>query len=105
VIKEGSEPQLKSDRYKPVLDWFASGKRVELGDGMDDAAYSKALEKVPGLKNIADEFLPARSRLHRAAAMELVLEGLHQHSLLAKEDLATGSSYSDMLGVMLEGLK
>ena len=37
--------------------------------------------------------------------MELILEGLHQHSMLAKEDLATRTSYSDMLGVMLEGLK
>jgi hypothetical protein len=37
--------------------------------------------------------------------MELVLEGLHQHSLLAKEDVMSGAAYSDMLGVMLEGLK
>jgi hypothetical protein len=37
--------------------------------------------------------------------MELILEGLHQHSLLAKEDAGRKSSYSDMLGVMLEGLK
>jgi len=41
----------------------------------------------------------------RASVMELILEGLHQHSLLAKEDVARKASYSDMLGVMLEGLK
>lgn len=105
VIKEGSEPQIKSDRYKPVLDWFAGGRRIELSDEMDDGSYLKTLSKVPGLAKLADEFLPQRSPLHRAAAMELVLEGLHQHSMLAKEDLATGTSYSDMLGVMLEGLK
>jgi len=52
-----------------------------------------------------NEYLPQKSRPARAAALELVLEGLHQHSLLAKEDVAARSSYSDMLGVMLEGLK
>ena len=105
VIKEGSEPQLKNDRYKPVLDWFAAGNRLDLSDDMEDGAYRKALEKVPGLKPLADEFLPSRTPLARAAAMEFVLEGLHQHSLLAKEDVASGTSYSDMLGVMMKGLR
>ncbi|MCZ6793128.1 MAG: magnesium chelatase, partial [Planctomycetota bacterium] len=105
VIKEGSEPQLKSDRYKPVLDWFAAGNRLDLSDDMDDDAYRGALEGIPGLGELADEFLPAESRLLRAVSMELVLEGLHQHSLLAKEEVATGASYSDMLGVMMEDLQ
>jgi hypothetical protein len=30
---------------------------------------------------------------------------LHQHSLLAKQDVVSGASYSDMLGIMLEDLK
>jgi magnesium chelatase subunit I len=104
VIKEGSEPQLKSDRYKPILDWFAHGHRLDLSDEMDDESYRRALEKVPGLRTLAQEFLPADSPMVRAAAMELILEGLHQHSLLAKEDVASGTSYSDMLGIMMEGL-
>jgi len=104
VIREGSEPQLKNDRYKPVLDWFASGKRVEISDAMSDEDYRKTLDSVPGLGNLVDEFLPERSPVERAIAMEMVLEGLHQHSLLAKEDIHRGSSYSDMLGVMMEGL-
>ena len=105
AIREGSEPKLKNDRYKPVLDWFADGKRLEISDEMEDDAYCAALEQVPGLKALADEFLPVKPRAVHAAAMELILEGLHQHSLLAKEDAVTGASYSDMLGLMLEGLK
>jgi magnesium chelatase subunit I len=101
----GGEGRIKTDRYKPVLDWFAAGNRLELSDDADDKEYLAALSGVPGLAALADEFLPSRSPQCRAAAMELVLEGLHQHSLLAKEDLATGASYSDMLGIMLEGLK
>jgi magnesium chelatase subunit I len=105
AIKDGDEPRPKSRRYKPVLDWFAAGNRLELSDEMDDQSYRLALEGVPGLGALADEFLPSDSPLIRAAVMELVLEGLHQHSLVAKEDLASGASYSDMLGLMLEGLK
>ena len=105
VIKEGSEPQLKNDRYKPILDWFAAGNRLEISDEMNDESYCDGLDKVPGLSELADEFLPADSRLARAVSKELILEGLHQHSLLAKEDIAIGASYSDMLGVMLKGFQ
>jgi len=103
--REQREPKLKSDRYKPVLDWFAAGNRLEISDEMDDEEYSGELEKVPGLSALAGEFLPQKSKLGRSASMELILEGLHQHSLLAKEDVVSRASYSDMLGVMLEGLK
>lgn len=105
VIKEGSEPKLKTDRYKPILDWFAAGERLDLSDDMSDEDYVDSLDGVPGLKAVVAEFLPQEAPVARAAAMELVLEGLHQHSLVAKEELSTGSSYSDMLGIMLEGLK
>lgn len=104
IIDEGSEPSLKSDRYKPILDWFAQNNRIELADGMSDEEYRKALEAVPGLTSLAKEFLrPEGDEIF--AGMELILEGLHQHSLLAKEEVTTGVSYSDMLGIMLEGLK
>lgn len=105
AIREGSDSKLKNDRYKPTLDWFAKGNRLEISDDLDDEAYCTALDKVPGLGDLVKEFLPSKSLLVRAAAMELVLEGLHQHSLLAKEDVMSGAAYSDMLGVMLEGLK
>jgi magnesium chelatase subunit I len=102
VIREGAEPKLKSDRYKPVLDWFAKGNRVELYEDMSDEDYRSALDSVPGLQKLAAKFLPTRDGAEEAAVMELVLEGLHAHSLLAKEDLIGKSSYTDMLGVMLE---
>ena len=109
VIQEGAETeagsgQLGSDRYKPILDWFAKGGRVDLSDSMNDPEYREALDGVPGLRAVTDEFLEEKDPGRRAAAMEFVLEGLHQHSLLAKEDVATGTSYTDMLGVMMEGL-
>ncbi len=105
VISEGREGSDDADRYKPTLDWFASGNRLELGDDMNDADYRAALDAVPGLGTLVDEFLPSESPLHRAAAMELILDGLHAHSMLAKEDAIRGCAYTDMLGIMMEGLR
>ena len=72
---------------------------------MNDDEYKNTLDSVPGLGDVVDEFLPGESSVARAVAMELVLEGLHQHSLLGKQDVVSGASYSDMLGIMLEDLK
>ena len=41
----------------------------------------------------------------RAALMELVLEGLHQGSLLSRDDLDQGRVYGDMLAQMAESLR
>lgn len=117
AIQEGSEEEppgspepdeeapANNDRYKPVLDWFAEGNRLEICDDTADEAHCESLEQIPGLESLANEFLASDIRLVRASVMELILEGLHQHSLLAKEDVARKAAYSDMLGVMLEGLK
>jgi len=58
---------------------------------------------VPGLKALVREHLPEAGGGALSAAMELVLEGLHQSSLLAKEDLDRGVLYTDMLGALYEG--
>jgi hypothetical protein len=36
--------------------------------------------------------------------MEFVLEGLHQNSLIAREDLEAAVSYKDMLKTMFESM-
>jgi magnesium chelatase subunit I len=94
---------LDDTAYKPVLDWFAKGNRVEITDAMSSADYARALEQVPGLKAIAEQHLkPAADQL--PLAMEFVLEGLHQNSLVAREDLDAAVSYKDMLKTMFESM-
>jgi magnesium chelatase subunit I len=89
--------------YKPVLDWFAKGKTVEITDSMASAEYARALFAVPGLREIAERHLkPGEEEL--ALAMEFVLEGLHQNSLIAREDLEGAVSYKDMLKTMFESM-
>jgi magnesium chelatase subunit I len=89
--------------YKPVLDWFAKGNRLEITDSMPSADYGKALQQVPGLASIAESHLKPPPE-HLPMAMEFVLEGLHQHSLIAREDLDAAVSYKDMLKTMFESM-
>jgi len=58
---------------------------------------------VPGLRELAQSHLKETRGDELAVAMEFVLEGLHQSSLLAKEDLDRGILYCDMLGALYEG--
>ena len=70
---------------------------------MPAADYARALAKVPGLREIAETHLkPTEGEL--GLAMEFVLEGLHQNSLIAREDLESAVSYKDMLKTMFESM-
>jgi len=91
--------------YAGVLGWFAAGNRIDIDAGGPDAAYRAALESVEGLRELATKYARPSGAGATAAAMELVLEALYQHSLLGK-DLHEGSStYSDMMGSVLGGLR
>lgn len=90
--------------YKRVTGWFASGKTVVLSDETPFAEHVAALRQVEGLEEVAREHAGAASDEELACAMELVLEGLHQCSLIGKEDMDGRSLYSDMLGRVLSQL-
>jgi len=108
IVEEGSSDEKgrpRADRYRPILDWFAAGNKIELSDTMSDEDYLATLSAVPGLDQVARKFLPEAFADAPGAAMELVLEGLHQNSMLAKEDVRRGASYSDMMGILMRGLK
>jgi hypothetical protein len=91
--------------YRSIVNFFAQGKRVEVNDLAPDAKTLTALREVVGLEELAKKHVPlAKPELELAAAMEFVLEGLHQSRLLAKDDLDGGVGYRDMLGSMFEGL-
>jgi magnesium chelatase subunit I len=92
---------LEDTEYKPILDWFAKGGKVEVNDAQDAETHRKALEAVPGLRALADRHLAGDDP---GLAMGLILDGLHQASLIAREDLDSGVSYKDLLKTMFEGM-
>jgi len=98
------EEQKKQDDesiYKPILDWFANGNTLDLTDNMDQEQYRQALSDVPGLASVTEKHFDLEDGEDKLAVMDFVIEALHQHSMLGKEDMDDRRSYSDMLGSML----
>ena len=103
---EENEPQAATE-YRPVLEWFASGNHVEIGDDLPHEDFAARLGAVKGLRELATRYLETESAEETAVAMELVLEGLHQHSMVSRErgdGPGARTSYKDMFKSMLSGL-
>ncbi|MBI4566259.1 MAG: magnesium chelatase [Planctomycetes bacterium] len=99
------DPAPEETIYKSVLDWFAQGNRVELTDTMPSPEYAQALDRVQGLRELAAGALQPTGEAETALAMEFVLEGMHQLSLVAREELGAKVSYRDMLKQMFESME
>jgi len=87
--------------YREILDWFAADNEVDLTDNISRKEYEKQLKSVKGLENFVAKHIKPEDNEERLVLMDLVLEALHQNSMLGKEDLDDHRSYSDMLGSML----
>jgi len=85
--------------YAQIVRWFAEGNAVTLSDEQPFADYEAEMRKVPGLVELATRH--GRSREERALAGEMVLEGLHQHLKLARNDLDSQVSYKEMIKFQL----
>jgi magnesium chelatase subunit I len=94
--------------YEPVVQWFSSGNTLDLADDTPFDEHLAALRTVPGLEECARAHVKVGTAGELAGVMELILDGLHQCSMLAKEDAETGVGYRDMLGAMfrqMEGIE
>ena len=90
------------DVYKPIVDWFAAGNSIVVND---ETETIPGLERVQGLVELVKEHARPEEE-DRAALCELVLEGLHRSSLLAKEKSRDGEvAYGDMLKDMFAGFE
>jgi magnesium chelatase subunit I len=86
--------------YSGIVAWFAGGGRVTLSDEQPFVEYEKELAKVPGLLDLAAGYGDG-SREQRALGAEMILEGLHQHLKLAREDLDSRIRYQEMVKFQL----
>ena len=96
------DESLSDKAYRPILEWFSKGNHIDLTDDMPQAQYASSLLAVPGLAELVQEYIPNLSPEQELLGMELILEALHQHSLISKLDVEQGYSYGDMLRSMLE---
>jgi magnesium chelatase subunit I len=93
----------EANPYTVILNWFKDGNHVELSDRMSEKEYRKVLDAVEGLPEVVKKYVKDAGE-RRYELMDLVLESLHQNSMLGKEDMDQQRSFSDMLGSMLGGM-
>jgi magnesium chelatase subunit I len=95
----GSGGEDDTGPYALIVEWFAEGGRVTVDDEQTFDDYEAELMQVPGLPEIVERH--GETREERAFFAEMVLEGLHQHLKLARQDLDSQVSYKEMVKFQL----
>ena len=85
--------------YARIIHWFSEGNAVTISDEQSFADYETELARVPGLKDLTARL--GRTPQERALAAEMILEGLHQHLKLARNDMDSQVSYKEMVKFQL----
>jgi len=83
--------------YAPVIDFFSSGKQLEISDEMPYAQYKSRLSEIVGLEKIVKKYRKIKDDRELFIMMEFVLEGLHQMNIIAKESPDNKFVYTDMI--------
>ena len=94
-----SRPQ-EDSVYAKIVSWFESGNKIEIADDMPIEQYLRELDKVRGLRDITRKHLKLSetNTYELASAMEFVLDGLHQSSRIAKDEVDRITAYKDLVG-------
>ena len=101
AMKKGQNP------YQQIVAWFKHDRKVDIIDAMPDHDYLKLLSNVSGLKELTLRFLPGAgdmSPLQLAVGMEFVLDGMHQNSMLSRDEMGLVRTYSDMIKKMFSNI-
>jgi magnesium chelatase subunit I len=99
--KAGDNNAQEDSPYVDVLAHFNSGRHVDLNDSDDDQVHGDKLGAIGGLSVLASSCFEATTDADREVAMEVILEGLHQYNMLAREATEAEFRYTDMLATML----
>ncbi len=92
----------ENSMYKRILEWFSSGNAVQLTDDLASRDYHLRLKDVWDLEKLADLYLEDVLEHNDGLGMELLLEGLHQHSMISKKESGMHVAYQDMLKSMFD---
>jgi magnesium chelatase subunit I len=91
--------------YAKIVSWFEKGERIDISDEMTADEYYAELKKVDGLCELVSRQMKidTKNKYEIASAMEFVLDGLHQNSRLAKDEVDRTTSYKDLVGTIFSG--
>lgn len=89
------------DPYSEIIEWFQYGGKINIKDDMTFKEYFSVLKKVDGLEKFVKKYPQYyESEYELASLMEFVLDGLHQNSKIAKDEIDSEIFYKDMVGSM-----
>ncbi len=88
--------------YEAVVDFFSSGRKLEISDDMSLAEYKANLKSIVGLEEIVRKYFDTDNDRELFLRMELVLEGLYHHNIIAREMHDSVIRYADLFSNMLE---
>jgi len=91
--------------YQAIVQWFSSGNTLDLSDDTPFDEHLASLKAVTGLEECVRTHVNVSTAGELAGVMELVLDRLHQCSLLSKQDADTGVGYRDMIGAMFQQME
>ena len=104
--RQKHQQQVHEDpEYGKIVGWFESGNSLEVADEMPLAAYYTELDRVKGLRDVTKRHMKIEdsNKAELASAMEFVLDGLHQNSKIAKDEVEHVTTYKDMVGSIFTG--
>jgi len=90
--------------YKHITAWFEQGNELDIQNQSKNKVYEQALEKVDGLVEFVEKYMPEVSKSEKYLWMEFILFGLSEHSKLSKNSINTGVQFKDLVGSMFGGI-
>jgi magnesium chelatase subunit I len=97
---QGESRQHDDTEYGKIIGWFEAGNKIEIADETPLDQYFEELDKVKGLRELTKKHmkLSETNKYELASAMEFVLDGLHQSSRIAKDEVDRLTAYKDLVG-------
>ncbi len=95
----GSGGEEDTGPYAAIVAWFADDNELLLSDDLPFAEYQAALDRVPGLAELTRG--RGETDQERALAAEMILEGLHLHLKLSRQDLDSQVTYKELVKFQL----
>ncbi len=92
--------QKEKSPYRKITEWFGDGNTIDLLHDMSDSDYKKALESVPGLKQLINDHHNKEDQHAKVLLMEFALYGLAEYSQISKNNLVKGLQFKDLLSGM-----
>lgn len=105
-----SKEKARADRpahhnpYEAIVDYFSTGRKLELSDEMTFEQYRKGLFGVAGLREVVRHHFDTSDERELLLRMELVLEGLYHNNMIAREEIDSIVRYADVFSNMLKGM-